>query len=258
MNSQKPGIEWTHVWCRPGFTSNPVRGCVHRCQWRMPDGTIAICYAKDTAEGLCQAHYPQGFENISFHPDELDAIREHKAPAGIFLDSMSDLFGQAVHAEWISATLETVRKCPQHIFFSLTKNPFRLKHFSPFPENLWVGVSLPPSFMFGKELGVEQQRVWFTKGLREVAQIDASIRWVSLEPLSIDLSEILLAHRSVLDWVVIGAGSDGARTFQPDKGVLQNTLRALSCPVFFKGNLNRTLADEVAGGWREQFPSERD
>jgi protein gp37 len=171
---------------------------------------------------------------------------------------MSDMFGQKVKAEWIDATLAMIRECPRHIFFSLTKNPSRLKHFSPFPGNLWVGMSSPPSFMFGKELSVQQQRVWFAKGLRELAKIDASVRWVSLEPLSIDLSDILLANREIINWAVIGAASDGPRTFQPDKLVLHNTLRALTCPVFFKGNLDRKLADEIAGRWREEFPPERD
>ena len=43
-NPQSRGISWTD------FTWNPVRGCLHECQWRMPDGEIAICYAKLVAE----------------------------------------------------------------------------------------------------------------------------------------------------------------------------------------------------------------
>ena len=38
------GIEWTDE------TRNATGGCLHDCQWFMPDGTIAVCYAKELAE----------------------------------------------------------------------------------------------------------------------------------------------------------------------------------------------------------------
>ena len=39
------GIEWT------GRTVGVFGGCVHDCRWLMPDGTWAICYAKNLAHG---------------------------------------------------------------------------------------------------------------------------------------------------------------------------------------------------------------
>src|SRR5271156_6186344 len=93
----RKGIEWTHVPGYEAFTANPIRGCKHQCRWQMPDGTWVICYAKNGAEtGPAKKFYPGGFENISFHQHVLDEIRSFKRPACIFIDSMSDLFGNGV------------------------------------------------------------------------------------------------------------------------------------------------------------------
>lgn len=254
MNEQKPphAIEWTRVWGRRGYTANPVRGCKHECRWKMPDGTVAICYAEAIAEGIAKKAYPDGFSSLRFDPTELEAIRNLKEPSGIFIDSMSDLFGHDVPRDWIIQTLEAVKDSPQHIFFSLTKNAIRLRELS-FPPNLWVGISSPPSFMHGKE--IQKPSVWFGKALQWLCETDAKVKWVSLEPLAHDLSNILQLFKGDIAFAVIGAASDGPKTHQPDKATFAKTLEALKgIPVFFKGNLSRKLAHDVAGGWREEFP----
>lgn len=261
MNPQLPGIEWTHPQGRPGYTANPVRGCEHACRWTMPDGSTAICYAESIATRLAQKAYPHGFAHLSFHPEELAAIRKLKAPSAIFLDSMSDVFGKNVNSGWILQTLITVHECPQHIFFTLTKNPRRMVELlqgpraggTGFPANLWLGISAPPTEMFGKPLNVELQRTWLRKALGWLHQCQAGVRWISLEPLSFDAADILADH-PWLDWAVIGAASNGSKTYQPDETVFQRTLDALTCPVFYKGNLSRDLADRWSG-WREEYPT---
>lgn len=255
------GIEWTaYRWpngtALPGFTANPVRGCKHQCQWEMPDGNIATCYAKVGRERI---DGPGSFERITYHPEVLADIRKRKKPAGIFIDSMSDLFGLDVQRDWIDAVIQCIRDCPQHVFFSLTKNPSRFRtDFNgdkPWPENWLVGISYPPTFMFGKKLTIEQQNAWFKKALDFLKDSPARRYWVSAEPLSLDLSRWLQVSEW-LDWVVIGAASNGSTTCQPDPEIFRRTLHALEgTPVFFKGNIDRQLADEVAGGWREEFPA---
>ena len=249
------GIEWTHaLGARTGYTANPVRGCKHDCKWEI-GGRIVRCYAKSQRERM---DGPGSFENITWHPTVLDDIKSHKEPCGIFLDSMADLFGQGVQKEWIDAVINTIRDCPYHVFFSLTKNPSRFRDFAgntPWPSNWLVGISYPPTFMFGKKLTPEQQRAWFKKAMEFLSNSPAYMPWVSIEPLSLDLSDILSDYRHIIKWAVIGAGSDGAQKFQPAADHLAKTLEALAgVPVFFKGNLDRRLADEVAGGWREKFP----
>lgn len=254
-SAEKPkgGIEWTHILgAGTGYTANPVRGCVHDCRWRMPDGSIIPCYAKAAKE---RRDGPGSFEKITFHPEVLDAIRKHPTPAGIFIDSMSDLFGQGVAEDHIHAVIATIADCPQHVFFSLTKNPSRfLKFHGTWPANWMVGISYPPTFMFGKLLTLQQQRAWFQRGLDLLVNSPAVMRWVSAEPLSLNLSDILEKHARKLCWTVIGAASDGARFHQPDETTLADTLAVLdNIPVFFKGNLSQSLARKV-GGWRDFFP----
>lgn len=254
-NKEKPsgGIEWTHIFGPgTGFTVNPVRGCEHDCKWEMPDGHIVACYAKSQRERLSG---PGSFEKLTFHPEMLQAIKRQQQPAGIFIDSMSDLFGQHVNREWIDAVIDCIRDCPQHEFFSLTKNPSRFREFTqPWPANWLVGISAPPTFMFGRRLTPSQQNAWLHKGLDFLHESPARKRWLSAEPLSFDITPTLRDSRCTLDWLVVGAGSDGSRTYQPNKDDFRNLLAFVECPVFFKGNLCKKLADEVAGGWMAAFP----
>lgn len=265
------GIEWTHILGPgTGFTANPVRGCLHDCKWRMgsvPDeagtaagagGTLALpgrivpCYAKAQRERL---DGPGAFEKITFHPEVLDDIRKHKPPAGIFIDSMSDLFGLKVNPAWIAEVINTMTECPQHVFFTLTKNPRGLLNWS-FPPNVLVGISAPPTFMYGKELSLEQQITWLDHGLRDLAQASAQWKWISIEPLSFNIAPLIEKYAGVLDWAVIGAGSDGGRTFQPDGGNFTRCLKALEhLPVFFKGNLCRQFVSKCGSTWRDGFPT---
>lgn len=253
------GIEWTiyqhptEGWTLPGYTANPVRGCKHQCQWEI-GGAVAQCYAKTIRERMDGVG---SFETITWHPDTLEDVRRHKKSAGIFLCSMSDLFGQGVQREWIDEVIQCIRDCPQHVFFSLTKNPSRFREFygSLWPANWLVGVSYPPTFMFGHRLTSKQQRTWFTKALGFLKDSPAQMSWVSAEPLSIDLSDEMQTAEW-LSWVVIGAASKGSSTYQPDPEIFRRTIHALEgTPIFLKGNVDTALAHEEAGGWREEFPA---
>lgn len=158
----RTGIEWCSIFGPgSGFTVNPVRGCEHDCHWRMPDGKIVECYAqaqRDRMDG------PGAFKKITFHPDVFKGIKARKERAGIFIDSMSDMLGNGVEEEWIREVITVMRECPQHVFFVLTKNPRRLVLFD-WPDNALVGISAPPTFMYGKELSPQQQSAWFSKGM---------------------------------------------------------------------------------------------
>lgn len=216
----------------------------------MPDGKIVTCYAKT---GHDRIYGRDTFETITFHPHILDDIAKQKKPTGIFIDSTSDLLGNNVKAEHINMVIHCMNRTPQHIYFVLTKNPRRLLEFE-FPQNALVGLSAPPTFMYGKELTPDQQQTWFKKGTEWLASCSAKNVWLSLEPLSIDVSETIRSIRDRICWAVIGAGSDYSKKYQPSQEVLTKTWDALDCPVFFKGNLDRQLAHQVCGGWYEDYP----
>ena len=213
---------------------------------------IVKCYANS----MLSRYMPKGktFEDLSFHPERLDQIKEAKKPSGIFIDSTSDLFGVGVPEEWTQAVLDAVARYPQHVFFSLTKNAARIPKFK-IPFNLWCGVSAPATFMFGRELTPERQLQWFDLSLRALCKSDALVKWVSIEPLSIDVSVQLEKYSEHLDWAVIGAGSMGKFAFQPTTQTLINVREALKgIPVFFKGNMSPKVAEEVFGEWPDHFP----
>lgn len=245
MNKQQKGNGRGIEWC--DYTWNPVRGCQHGCRWIMPDGSIAECYAETIAERVAQKAYPSGFEHHYWNPQNLKEPLKLKTPSRIFLDSMSDLMGHWVPEEQIEAVLDICRQADWHTFQLLTKNAPRLKEFS-FPSNVWVGVSVPPSMMFGRRLSVLQQKRMLERTLKVLKDVNVPIKWLSIEPLSFDVAPLL--GDSDIQWAVIGAATNGRKTYQPRPEWVQNVLDVLdsqTTKVFFKGNLQWTP-------WREEFP----
>lgn len=239
------GIEWTD------FTWNPIAGCKHACRWQMPDGKIAVCYAEEVAHGIAQSHYPDGFEAHYYHPKRLAEPLSLREPSKIFLDSMADLMGHWVPVEQVRAVLDFCRRAHWHSFQLLTKNAPRLLQFD-FPPNVWTGVSMPPSFMWGKELSQRQQEAKFRRDMEVLSQLRTPVRWVSFEPVAWDVAPILAEFPRVINWAVIGAASSGPKYYQPEKAHIQNLLDVLDSQgvsVFFKGNLEWSP-------WREEFPQQ--
>src|SRR5882757_3121917 len=109
-------IEWTEM------TWNPVTGCIKVTQG------CKHCYAERMAKRLHamgSARYSDGFQP-TLHWDLLDVPFRWKRPRVIFVNSMSDLFQEAVPLEFIQAAFETMSQCPQHTFQILTKRSARL------------------------------------------------------------------------------------------------------------------------------------
>lgn len=230
------GIEWTD------YTWNPIGGCFHECQWEMPDGAIARCYAKDVAEGVAGAAYQSGFDYHYWNSERLNEPLSVKKPSKIFLDSMSDLMGHWIPGEQVVRVLEVVRQAHWHTFQLLTKNPGRLLQFRDyFPPNLWIGASMPPDWMWGGRVEMEAQNRMLRKALKVLRKLsDNYTTWMSFEPLSWDVSDILDTSPYTLNWAVIGAATNGPRAYQPDPLHVENLLDVLdyqNVPVFFKGNL---------------------
>jgi protein gp37 len=237
------GIEWTD------YTWNPVGGCQHACRWQMPDGSVAVCYAETVAERLATSAYPDGFAHHYWRPEILQEPLKVKQPAKIFLDSMSDLMGGWVPDEQVEAVLDICRQAHWHTFQLLTKNAPRLLQFS-FPPNVWIGVSAPPSEMLGKRLSHRQQVRMVERQLAVLAQVRVPVRWMSIEPLSFDIAPLLKG--APLEWAVIGAATNGRKTYQPRAEWIENLLALFDqqgVKVFFKGNLAWN-----AETWREDFP----
>jgi protein gp37 len=254
------GIEWCDE------TRNVTGGCMHDCRWQMPDGTVAICYAEELAErGVAKPAYPQGFKHHYWRPEQLRALVKGDESLLIFCDSMSDMLAKAVPEDQVRAILTAMRTAPHHSYQSLTKAaPQILKYADDLPPNLWVGVSSPPDWFMGKKLSRQQQVAMLRRSLeilKEVKERTGNIVWLSAEPVSWDLTEVIDVDHP-LDWIVIGAASNGRHYFQPDPEHIRKLLVVMDAtrtPVFYKGNIGgmfegNDLGTDELNRWREDFP----
>jgi protein gp37 len=177
-------IEWTEA------TWNPVTGCT-----QISPG-CAHCYAKTFAErfrGVPGHPYEMGFD-LTLRPERLLQPLSWKKPQLIFVNSMSDLFHEQVPDEFIRQVFDTMVAAYWHRFQLLTKRPERLAamaHCLPFPDNLWVGVS------------VENQR-WTTR-IEQLRKVPAAVRFLSCEPLLGALD--LRGRLEGIHWVIVGGES---------------------------------------------------
>lgn len=186
-------IEWTEA------TWNPSVGCD-----KISSG-CKNCYAEVMAKRL-QAMSAPGYTNgfkFTTVPHRLEIPFRYRKPTKFFVNSMSDLFHEKMPFEYLDSVFETIRKTPQHTYQILTKREKILaEYFSTrkVPGNVWLGVS------------VEARK---TKGRVDVLRkIDATIRFLSLEPLLEDLGKLNLKG---VHWVIVGGESGSrARPMQPE------------------------------------------
>lgn len=235
--SDRSKIEWTDA------TWNPVTGCT-----KVSPG-CDHCYAETLAErfrGTPGHYYEHGFD-VQLRPEKLDQPLRWRRPRRVFVNSMSDLFHDAVPDKFIAHVWAIMAAADQHTFQVLTKRHGRMRSLlttvdfwrmvsyrledmgidaypSPLdlPPNVWVGVS------------VEDQK---RADLRIPGLLDtpAAVRFLSCEPLlgRVDLSRWLthddecassddppwctctLEHRrgdpyfykDRIDWVIVGGES---------------------------------------------------
>jgi protein gp37 len=128
------GIEWTDA------TWNPVTGCT-----KISPG-CKNCYAERLAARLHAMGNPR-YRNafaVSLHPDLLTLPLRWRQPRRIFVNSMSDLFHEAVPDEFIQQVFAVMAKAHWHVFQILTKRSERLASLAPrlpWLANVWQGVS---------------------------------------------------------------------------------------------------------------------
>lgn len=177
-------IEWTEK------TWNPVTGCT-----KVSPG-CKHCYAEIMArrlQAMGAGGYEKGFQ-LAIHPGRLAQPLKIRRPTVFFVNSMSDLFHEQVPDEFIDQVLDTIRNTPQHTYQILTKRAERLlAYFSSraCPPNIWLGVS------------VEDRKHGLPR-IEHLRQVDAQVRFLSVEPLLEDLGAMDL---SGIHWVIVGGES---------------------------------------------------
>src|SRR5260370_7179046 len=115
----------------------------------------------------------------------------------IFVNSMSDLFHEAVPADFVGEVWSIMESTPQHTYQILTKRPDRMAEVTawlPTLANVWMGTSVENADYLGR--------------IDDLRKVSAAIRFISFEPL---LGSVAAADLSEVHWVIVG-GESGPRS----------------------------------------------
>jgi protein gp37 len=189
----KSKIEWTEQTWNPAIGCDKVSlGCQN-------------CYAETMAKRL-KAIGTKGYENgfkLTLMPHRLDEPLSRKKPTTYFVNSMSDLFHEEIPESYIREVFDVIKQAPQHTFQILTKRAARMSKVLKtitIPHNAWIGVTV-------------EDRLHGIPRIKYLQEIDARVRFLSVEPLLEDLGVINLQN---IHWVIVGGESGPkARKMEP-------------------------------------------
>ncbi len=237
-------IEWTEA------TWNPVAGCT------ILSPGCTNCYAMKLASRLTmmgQDKYkgttrlssgrPKWNGTVKTDMGALEIPQRWKKGRLIFVNSMSDLFHEAVPLDFIKAVFKVMEQTPRHTYQVLTKRAERLEEVSAelhWPTNVWMGVSV--------------ESVDYAYRIDHLRRIGAHTKFLSLEPLLGPLSHLNLTS---IDWAIAGGESGpGARPMSADwvRSIRDQCIRS-DVPFHFKqwGGRNKRKTGRILDGrtWDE-------
>jgi protein gp37 len=166
--------------------------------------------------------YEAGFD-LTLLPARLNAPKSYRRPTVFFVNSMSDLFHKRVPDYYIERVVDVMAETPQHTYQLLTKRAERMRSFfstRTVPTNVWLGVS------------VEDRQRGLVR-IPAIVDIDAAIRFISIEPLLEDIGEFDLRG---IHWAIVG-GESGAGARPMREEWVENVYRqckAQGVAFFFK------------------------
>lgn len=264
------GIEWTDETWNPlvafdratgkrgWFCTKVSPGCKH-------------CYAERMNRWVGTGHhYRTGdLDQVEFDLVNLGLPQAAREPRKFFVNSMTDLFHEAVPDELIERVFAAMMAADHHVYQVLTKRAARMREFvndrlmglDPFPH-IWLGVS-------AEDQSHAEERI------PELLRTPAAVRFVSVEPLlgPMDIMEYLapamhmsrprdangqapdltqevvtalnqlgraavakVGGQPFLDWVIVGGESGpGARPMHPTWArSIRDQCQDAGVPFFFK------------------------
>jgi protein gp37 len=229
----KTTIEWTDA------TWNPVRGCV-----KVSPG-CKHCYAEAFAsrfEGTPGHPYEHGFVP-RLVPAKVKEPFAWSIPTTVFVNSMSDLFQEAVPTPYIRLLVDVMMATPWHVFQVLTKRHKRMRKllegplaFAADAAHIWWGVSA-------------EDRKFGLPRIEELKRMPARVKFVSAEPL---LENLGIIDFKGVDWVIVGGESGrGARAMEESWVTnIRDQCLVSGSKFFFKqwGGVHKKAAGRVLGG----------
>jgi protein gp37 len=229
-------IEWTDA------TWNPITGCT-----KVSAG-CKHCYAERLAKRLKamgQPNYHNGFK-VTLQPQMLELPLRWKSPRRIFVNSMSDLFHEAVPIDYIQKVFAVMGRADWHQYQVLTKRSDRLLELSSelkWAAQIWMGVS------------VESEK--YVSRIDDLRMTAAHVKFLSLEPL---LGRLRKLNLRGIDWAIVGGESGpGARTVDPEWVTeIRDQCVASGVPFFFKqwgGVQKKKTGRTLEGRTWDQMPA---
>jgi protein gp37 len=172
------------------------------------------------------------------------AIRQTDAtPKGIFVCNMCEFFGDWIPTDWQREVFKVIRANPQHRFYFLTKQPWNMARWSPFPDNCWLGATV-----------CDKRTAWNAWWYYFGGAVRAKLKFISFEPLLDDVMEMPPLGRGAIrkaDWIIIGSQTKPYNP--PKKEWVQAIVEAADeagVPVFQKDNLKPLLGNSL----RQELP----
>jgi protein gp37 len=191
-------IEWTDA------TWNPVAGCT------VLSPGCTNCYAMRMAarldamgvkkyQGLTRKSGRRAVwtGRVRLDREALAVPTKWKKPRRIFVNSMSDLFHDAVPADFVGAVWSVMASTPWHTYQILTKRPDRMVDITaslPVLPNVWLGASVENAEYLGR--------------INDLRTVRAAVRFISFEPL---LGSVATADLRGIHWAIVG-GESGPRS----------------------------------------------
>ncbi len=251
--AQSSAIEWTESTWNPIVGCTKVSaGCKHCYAERMAKRLAAMARADivEARDPGRKSNYLRVIDShgrwngkVALDDTSVDEPRKWKSPRVIFVNSMSDLFHEAVPAGFVHRVFATMNACPQHTFQVLTKRPERAAELSPdlsWTPNIWMGTSVENALV--------------TWRVHELRRTRAKVKFLSVEPL---LGPIPRLPLSGMHWVIVGGESGpGARPMEAHwVRQIRDRCLAQGVPFFFKqwGGVNKKAAGRELDGrtWDE-------
>jgi protein gp37 len=145
-----------------------------------------------------------------------------KKPRRIFVNSMSDLFHEAVPAEFVAAVWGAMQVTPQHTYQILTKRPDRMAEIAaslPVLANVWLGASV--------------ENADYLARIDDLRKVNAAVRFISFEPL---LGSVAGADLTGIHWAIVGGESGPCSRPMAEEwvGEIEAACRKARTAFFFK------------------------
>ncbi len=206
-------IEWTDATWNPSVGCTKISAGCKNCY-------AATLHARLTEMG--QVKYAGPFTRVRPWPDHLELPLHWRTPRMVFVNSMSDLFHESLPFEHVDSVFDVMRRASQHTFQVLTKRAAYLRRMSSrleWPSNVWMGVSV-------------EDRAACTR-IKDLVQVPAAVRFLSVEPLLESIPELPLEG---IHWVIVGGESGkGFRPMRPEWAQsIRDQCVAAGIPLFFK------------------------